>query len=49
MLVTDRSRTVLLDVTIAKSKSDQMSKPLPAIQLWPMWSWVPMKVAALGT
>jgi hypothetical protein len=27
MLVTDRSWTVLLDVTIAKSKSDRMSNP----------------------
>src|SRR4029077_9576840 len=26
MLVTDRSRTVLLDVTIAKNRSDRMSK-----------------------
>jgi hypothetical protein len=30
MLLTDRSRTVLLDVPIAKSKSDKMSKPLAA-------------------
>jgi hypothetical protein len=30
MLVIDRAWTVLLDVTIAKSKSDKMSKPLAA-------------------
>ena len=30
MLVTDRAWTVLLDVTIGKSKSDKMSKPLAA-------------------
>jgi hypothetical protein len=38
-----------LDVRIAKNKSDRMSKPLSAIHHWPMWSWFPAKIAALGT
>ena len=38
-----------LDVTIAESKSDRMSKPLSAIHHVPMWSLVPAKIAAPGT
>ena len=48
MLITDRSWTVLLDVTIAKNRSDWMSKPLPAIHLRPMWSWVPAMLSNTG-
>jgi hypothetical protein len=49
MLVTDRSRTVPLDVTIAKSKSGKMSKPLAADTFVTDVLLVPARLATPGT